>query len=653
MRTEHDERIMAIYDCRPRVRQRYIAAPAAGRGPALRNGRGVALILVMLSMLILTMLAATIVFTARAETFASSNYKLDTQADYLAKAGIQRAVNWFRSTHYQPVTQDLLAASATRVYQVTDTGSPYYLYLANGSGVQCRVTTSYACSDTSSSNRVQLIGYGSGSSNYPDIYDTESTPRKVMAAFASDLNDPANTRITADTADSGYFNINAKLLYYETINLSPPIPSPLPSNCRLIPPNQYVCAVETWKITSKGTWTGVPGSTTPMASAEEEAIVQPIYWPTWGNALYGYCSVNMFGSTGVCTDGFNSNLGAYAGGNVSVAAGACDQTTSNNVIASGAGIGANGWVDLSSNVTVGGNVSMGNSPAGGNACCTANSGGGGCAFSGSASQVAGEVINGPNIPQPTMPSFPSALASAPCVGTSSGGCTNLSPTTVPGEDDVIWAGLNKASWPYTAAGGVAPAVPPSLTNCAGGVTCNGTAPSASTSWTGPYLIKNIVLSGSQNLNLIGGLTPQTPVYYDIGCLSMAGSSTLTISGYVVLNIAGSSTYCSGSSGLSLNGNGIANAISSPGAPPIAMTINYAGTKGVAIGGNGAASMVLQAPYADVSVGGCGSSGYVAGSIEGLNVSLSGGCPMHYDVSLSRTGGTMGQMISTAYGRKKM
>jgi len=47
--------------------------------------RGVALILVMLSLLVLSVLTAAIIFTARAEIFASYNYKLDTQADYLAK----------------------------------------------------------------------------------------------------------------------------------------------------------------------------------------------------------------------------------------------------------------------------------------------------------------------------------------------------------------------------------------------------------------------------------------------------------------------------------------------------------------------------------------------------------------------------------------
>src|SRR5438105_11463475 len=99
----------------------------------MKNDRGVALILVMLSMLLLSVLAVSIVFTARSETFASHNYKLDTQADYLAKAGIQRAINWFRSNHYQAVTQ----ANAATYYKVSSTGSPYNLYTSDTSQVTC------------------------------------------------------------------------------------------------------------------------------------------------------------------------------------------------------------------------------------------------------------------------------------------------------------------------------------------------------------------------------------------------------------------------------------------------------------------------------------------------------------------------------------
>ena len=196
-----------------------------------KREQGVALILVLLAMLVLSVLGAAIVFTARSETFASYNYKLDTQADYLAKAGIQRAINWLRSSHYRTVSQ----GEANTYYLVTSTGSPYNLYTSNASPVVCKA----GCSSTN--GPVQLIGYGSGSSNYPGINNTESTPRAVATAFASDLNDSTNTRVTADAGNSGFFNVNALLLNYQTVNVgyNPPF---------------TVSPVETWLITSKATW---------------------------------------------------------------------------------------------------------------------------------------------------------------------------------------------------------------------------------------------------------------------------------------------------------------------------------------------------------------------------------------------------------------
>lgn len=228
----------------------------------VRN-HGVALILVMLSLLVLSVLAATIVFTARAETFASYNYKLDTQADYLAKAGIQQAVAWFRSSRYTIVSQ----IQAPLYYNVTSSGDPLYLYTANNSPVQC---ISSCSNTTAGSNQVQLMGIpGTGSSNYPIS--------GVATNFASDL---VNVRVTGDAGNSGTFSISAILLSYQTVSTgAPPVIQQSP--------------METWLITSHATWTGTSGMTGAVATAEEQAVVQPIYLPTNGNALYGYCSVSM------------------------------------------------------------------------------------------------------------------------------------------------------------------------------------------------------------------------------------------------------------------------------------------------------------------------------------------------------------------------
>jgi Tfp pilus assembly protein PilV len=555
--------------------------------------RGIALILVLLAMLVLSVLAAAIVFTARSETFASYNYKLDTQADYLAKAGVQRAVNWFRSTHYRAITE----SEANTYYLVTSSGTPFNLFTSNASPVICKS----GCS--SGNNPVQLIGFGGGSSNFPGINNSESTPREVAVAFASDLNDSAGTRVTANIDNSGYFNVNAVLLNYQTVNVG-------------YQPPMTLTPVETWLITSRATWTGGSTSSTRVATAEERAIVQPIYIPTWGNALYGFCSVTMQGSAGTCTDAFNSALGAYGGGNPSVASGQCDSTTASNVIGAGASVGANGGVTLGSNVTVSGNVIIG---TGGSSGCGASG------YSGSTSSVLGQVINGPYKPPPPTPTFrPNFPNTAPSYSLGAGGV------------QILPVGATWSNSPFPQMTGVSPATSSPCMDS----TCNGTA-------AHPYEISSVSMSGGgvsngPVLELVGGSSALNPVYYNIDSLSQ-NQGQINVSGYVVINIKSS---------LSIGGLGVTNGVSSS-IPPECVVINYAGTNGVSIGGNGAISALLNAPNATVALGGGGSGGYFIGAIQANNVSVQGGYPVHYDVQLSRAGGTMGVMVTSAYSRKKM
>lgn len=614
-----------------------LSNPRCGRLARVRPPKGVALILVMLAMLVLSVLAASIVFTARSETFASYNYKLDTQADYLAKAGVQRTVNWLRSSGYR-------AASPTQAlanYQVTSTGAPFNLYIANTSPVKCLAAGS-TC--PAAGAYVELIGYGSGvggssTSNYPAGI-TNGAGTVVATAFGSALNDTSyvNNRISGDAANSGYFKVKATLLNYQTVNVTPAPTDPnVLASCTTLG-TIVTCPVETWLVTAKATWTGASAATATVATAEEVAIVQPIYWPTWGNALYGFCSVSMTGSAGTCTDAFNSALGPYAGGNGSVASGLCDQTTNANVISSGAGVGANGGVTLGSNVTVGGNVTLGSNPT---------SGCGASGYSGSSSSVLGEVINGPHVNPPATPIFPSGFP-----GTAGG--VNLTGSSTQAAPDTIAAWTPSVIWPVVPPSGN----PPLATSgfyCMTGLTCNGSAPNSVTG-AGPYMLNTIKMTGSGALSLVGGTSPLNPVYYDINCINMTGGS-IFISGYVVLNVLGSSS-CTGSNGMTLTGNGISNGIACTAPctniPPVALTINYAGsTKGVSIGGNGAIAGVLNAPLANVTLGGGGANGYMVGSIQANNITVSGGYPIHYDVQLGRVGGSLGTMVSTAYGRKKM
>jgi hypothetical protein len=558
------------------------------QGIAGRRGRdqGVALIIVLLSMVVLSVLAATIIFTARAETFASYNYKLDTQADYLAKAGIQQGIAWLRSSRYTVVPQ----AQAGTYYNVTSSGAPLNLYTANNSPVQC---VSGCTTTTAGSNQVQFIGYGSGSSNYPIS--------GVAANFANDL---VNVRVTGDSGNSGTFSVNAILLSYQTVSTGSSA-------------SYQATPMETWLVTSRATWTGTSGGNTSVATAEEQAVIQPLYVATNGNALYGYCSVSMAGSAGTCTDAYNSSMGAYAGGNNHTAAAGCD-SNSTNVIAAGAGVGANGGVSLGSNVTVAGNVTLGNTPTAG---CSASG------YSGNPSSVLGQVVTGPHVNPPASPTFRSGFpGTAPSYGLGSGSVQILP--------------LSVSSWPTTFPD--ATHAPP-LTS--GGpcmdTTCNGT-------YAHPYEINSISMTGGGHggnapvLDLIGGPDIFNPVYYDVDSFSQ-NQGQIMVSGYVVINIRSS---------FSMAGLGITNNLVND-IPPACVQINYAGTNTASISGNGAISAVITAPNATVSLGGGGSAGYMVGSIQANNVSVQGGYPIHYDVQLSRLNGQLGILVVSAYSRRKM
>jgi hypothetical protein len=552
-----------------------------------REDRGVALILVLLAMLVISALAAAIVFSARSETFASLNYRLDTQADYLAKAGIQQAANWLRSNRYAVVSPSV----APTYYSVTSDSSAYNLLTSNYQPVKCIA----GCPALNSG--VQLIGYGGGSSNYPNS--------AVATAFANDL---VNVHVTGNSSNAGTFSVNATLLSYQTVTtgIPPAIAGPQP--------------VETWLVTSLGQWTGGTGAVT--ATAEEQAIIQSVYAPSSGNALYGYCSVTMNGSAGVCTDSFNSALGQYGGGNASVASGHCDSSSA-NVIDSGAGVGANGGVTLGSNVTVSGNVTVGpgaTSAAGGAAC--------GTGYSGNTQSVKGEVVQGPYKAPPTVPTFPGNLNSAPAYSSTVTLPAGISLPTGVGGSPPNWP---QGQFPY------APSLPANTTTCVGGTTCNGTA-------ANPFLISSISISGNGTaVNLIGGPDVAHPVYYDIGSISESGKAQINVSGYVVLNVQGS---------ISIKGNGVTNGLSNVvDVAPEMVQIQSAGST-VALGGNGAISALITAPNATVTLGGGGSSGYMVGSIQANTISDQGGYPVHYDIQLNRFGGLISVPVITAYSRKK-
>lgn len=584
-----------------------MSAQSAGQTPRARgtSPRGVSLILVMLSMLLLTMLAATIVFTARSETFASYNYKLDTQADYLAKAGIQMAIAWFRSDRYVPVSQGL----AGTYYNVTSSGLPYNLYTSNTSPVWCTGASGCPTPCTggppcTAGTTVQLIGIpGTGNSNYPNLAGVN-----VAANFAQDLAGGANATLTADARNSGVVYVNAVLRVYQTVN-DGRIPSLTPK------------AMETWYLTSRAKLNG------SQATAEETAVIQPIYVPFFANALYGYCSVDMSGMSGTCTDAYNSAAGAY-GANP---AGPCDTPNAPNVIDAGAGVGANGGVTLAAGVVVGGDVTIGSNPT--LPCAVAGFNGGGV--------VLGQVVSGPPVAPPPTPPIPGTGQPGPPAYTfpaNTLGYDNASsPVTLP----QTAGGVTPPPGTYLVPGSPPPPPAPQYSApCATGVAgmaCDGTQ-------ANPYLIRKIDISGgaANIVTLVGGADIFHPVYYDIDEISEAGQSAIQARGYIVLNVK---------TDLKITGQGTSNTAFNN--APETMVINYIGTNTANLGGNGSISAVVIAPNATVELKGGGVGGFMLGSIQANNVLMQGGYPLHYDIQLSNAGGTLGKILTISYNRRKM
>lgn len=383
---------------------------------------GVALILVMLAILVLTTLAAAMVFSARSETLASYNYRIATQAEYASQAGVQRALNFFTSSRYV----GLPPTSASTYYDVsTYANNPTDVFYSDGTPVQCLS----GC--TGGAGNVMLRG---SSGNYPPSLATGSID--VVGNWNTDM---TNITISDGSGGSGTFTVVATLLDYHTVNDA--FFGVAATGCSDSQAGLGVCrkGFEVWRVVSRGTWNsnigGTVGGVAVSPTVEMEATIAPMYLPYFGNALYGLCSTYLGGN--VCTDSYNSAVGNYGGSIDSCA------TTSGggaaNRSASNAGIGSNGGVTISGgSYNIGGNVTYANA-ASPDSCNTG--------FQGSDQGVAGDVLPGPAVPTPTPPDMsawgytgtPPYNSTAPAAAPpgSGGGIdhrvTNiyLKPTTVP------------------------------------------------------------------------------------------------------------------------------------------------------------------------------------------------------------------------------
>ncbi len=271
---------------------------------------GVALIMALLCVIVLSLLAGALVFVTKTEMVSSGNYRQLAQSRYVAEAGAQATVDWLANN---------LPAPDPSLY--TTTSYPIAL-----SGQSCNGTSQAGC---------VLLDTTSSRSTFPDSGNT------LRSGFANYFNSSSNgTQITGLSGATASNAVTAQLM------------SIRPVTAFGSSSTQYL---QSWKIKSTGSLT-----TSQTAQTEVRLEVETFLTPFPQYAAFGNSSnCNAIGLVGNAkTDSYDSSLGNY--------------TVAGSVTNSGGNVGTNGSASLTSNAAVNGTDSWANKagncspPSGGN-----------------------------------------------------------------------------------------------------------------------------------------------------------------------------------------------------------------------------------------------------------------------------------------------
>ncbi len=222
-----------------------------------KNEQGVALILTLILLLIVSVMAVSLMFISQTETWASMNYKLMSQSRDGAEAGINAAANYIINTYTPPASSgtDLLSS-----------------YNNNVSPVQ------YPATSTSGHDVILATSSSSQTSNYP--------VSSVKTAFGSN----AQNSLAAGNVTVNY-NSSAKLL----------------SQVQVIPYGSSAYqTVQTWQITSDGAISGIRNADEEVSAILEKQITPVFTYAAFATATG--CGAMNFGGGGTTTSYDSSNL---------------------------------------------------------------------------------------------------------------------------------------------------------------------------------------------------------------------------------------------------------------------------------------------------------------------------------------------------------
>ena len=228
-----------------------------------KTQKGSALIFALIFLLVLSVMAASMMFLSQSETWSGMNYKMMTQTRYGAEAGIHAAANYLMYSYTPPAS---MAGFNTGVYPVT----------------------------TTAGNNVILSSLSGVSSTYPNS--------SVRSAF----NTATNSGVSGTTLYAGSVPVNytasAQLMAMAQV-------TPYSSTTPIV--------IQTWQITAHGDITGVKN-----AESEVSAVLERQVSPTFAFAAFataGGCGALTFTGNGT-TDSYDSgNLTLNANGSAASA----------------------------------------------------------------------------------------------------------------------------------------------------------------------------------------------------------------------------------------------------------------------------------------------------------------------------------------------
>ena len=226
--------------------------------------RGVALIMVLILMGIISVLGASLIMVSQTETWSSQNYRLMTEARYGAESGVHKAANYLMNTYTPPASTG---------------GDPIGAYTTTTSPVKY------------GGNAVVLTSSGSGS-NYP--------VSSVVTAYTNFVHGTLGAGTDAVTYDASAALVSMQQL--TVYGSATPV------------------TIQTWKIVGQGTINGPKSATVNVETILERQVQSVFAYAAFGT-YNGCASLTWQGNAS--TDSYDSAqlvgglpvIGAY-GGNV-------------------------------------------------------------------------------------------------------------------------------------------------------------------------------------------------------------------------------------------------------------------------------------------------------------------------------------------------